>query len=362
MYRLVRPFFFKMSPETAHDVVIGGLKQAQRLPGGSALIRGLYGVKEHKELGQELWGIRFHNPIGLGAGLDKEGEAVKGFSAMGFGFIEVGTVTPKAQPGNEKPRCFRLPPDEALINRMGFNNHGADAMAARLAQVKKRSIPVAINIGKNKLTENEHAADDYVTCMDKLYDVGEFFVINISSPNTPNLRALQHGGELQSLLRATLAKRDEKHKQCGGQKKPVLLKIAPDLSQDELGSIAETALACGIDGMIATNTTIARPSLQHPNQQETGGLSGRPLTKRSTEVVRELYKIVGTRVPIIGCGGIFSGQDAYEKIRAGATMLEIYTSLIYKGPGVVSQINRELLTLLKRDGFSHISQAIGVDA
>ncbi len=342
-------------------MVIGGMHTAGKIPGMTALLRRMYGVGESPELSSELWGIRFPSPIGLAAGLDKNAAAVAGFSAIGFGFMEVGTVTPEAQPGNEQPRLFRLPADQALINRMGFNNEGADAMAAQLGKLAARPIPLAINIGKNKWTPNETAENDYRACIQKLYANGDFFVVNISSPNTPDLRKLQHGDDLKKLLSAVT---DEIAIQSAGSRaKPVLVKIAPDMGDEELEYMIKTIASHAVSGIIATNTTLDRSGLTpHANASEQGGLSGKPLSSRSTAIISKIYQITEGRLPIIGSGGIFTGKDAYEKIRAGASMVEIYTALIYEGPELLRTINRELSQLLKKDGYHHISQAVGADA
>lgn len=364
LYRkMVKPIFFKMDPETAHHVTIGGLQAMGKMPGGTSLLSMMYGVRETPELSMDLWGIRFPNPIGLAAGLDKNGQAVRAFSSIGFGFIEVGTVTPKPQPGNELPRLYRLPQDEALINRMGFNNLGAAYLAKQLdhlRRLKQQRIPIALNIGKNKLTSNETATDDYIACIRILYPYGDFFVVNISSPNTPDLRKLQHGDELRQLLEAVTQEMDVQKEKYQRQL-PILIKIAPDLGDDELEQVVDTISKSRISGIIATNTTINRDGLTHQNSREIGGLSGKPLTKRSTEVIRSIYKLTEGRMPIIGSGGVFTAEDAYEKIKAGASLVEIYTALIYRGPGVNQEITRGLSRLLKRDGFKHISEAIGVE-
>lgn len=352
-----------MNPETIHHYMIDGLHALEKVPGGLGLLDMMYGVKEAPDLSVDLWGIRFPHPIGLAAGLDKNGQAVRAFSSIGFGFVEVGTITPKPQPGNESPRLFRLPSDEALINRMGFNNLGAEYLADQLEQIHKNSnqrIPIAMNIGKNKLTPNESAMDDYISCIRILYPYGDFFVVNISSPNTPDLRKLQHGDELRQLLEAIMSEMEvqkEKHQ----KKLPILVKIAPDLLEEELEQVVHTISASGVSGIIATNTTLSRDGLTHSNAKEAGGMSGKPLTQRSTEVIRSIYKLTGGRMPIVGSGGIFTAEDAYEKIRAGASLVEIYTSLIYKGPGVNQEITRGLSQLLIRDGFKNISEAVGID-
>lgn len=323
-------------------------------------MRSMYGVGETPDLAVDLFGLHFPTPVGLAAGLDKNAAAVEGFSSIGFGFMEVGTVTPKGQPGNDRPRLFRLPPDEALLNRMGFNNEGAEAMADRLSRLKSKPVPVAVNIGKNKVTPNERAYEDYQACLRTLYPYGDFFVVNISSPNTPDLRNLQYGSELSSLI-AHIMEEMRLQAQKHGTSKPILVKIAPDVSDEELEMMVNALSASGISGIIATNTTIGREGLTHPNQKETGGISGKPLRARSTEVVSRVYRQTAGKLPIIGSGGIFSAEDAYEKIRAGASLVEIYTALIYEGPEVNRRLHAGLRELLRRDGFSHISEAVGAD-
>lgn len=360
LYKSVgKPIFFRMDPEKAHHLVIDGLHTAGNIPGGRKVLKAIWGVPAYPELEMKLWNITFHNPVGLAAGLDKNAKAVPGFSNIGFGFMEVGTVTPKPQVGNEQPRLFRLPEDEALINRMGFNNVGIEGMKRNLRNQGSRTIPLAINIGKNKTTPNEQAEDDYRACIQGLYGYGDFFVVNISSPNTPDLRNLQHGDDLSRLLAAVKDEVRTQHAKFGGRVKPVLVKIAPDLQQQEIEYMVDTILRSGVEGIIASNTTIARDGLRHSNQKETGGLSGKPLTNRSTELISTVYKATGGKLPIIGSGGIFSAQDAYEKIRAGASLVEVYTALIYEGPGLLRQINKGLRELLRKDGFTHLSEAIG---
>ncbi len=357
--RFAKPLFFRMDPEKAHHLVIDGIRRAAAAPGGLSLLKGLYGVPRDESLATELSGLSFPSPIGLAAGLDKNAEAVPGFSTIGFGFMEVGTVTPVGQPGNEQPRLFRLPPDEALVNRMGFNNKGAEEMAVRLAALQSRPVPIGVNIGKNKITPNEEAHLDYERCIRVLYPHADFFIVNISSPNTPDLRSLQHGEELRRLLSAVTA---ELANQAGSaQPKPVFVKIAPDLTDEELGQTVEAIAAAGVSGLIATNTTLSREGLAHDNRSEAGGLSGRPLTFRSTEIVRQVYAQTRGSLPIIGSGGIFTPEDAYAKIRAGASLVEIYTALIYKGPEINRQLHTGLKRLMQTDGFTHISQAVGAD-
>ncbi|CAM3515478.1 quinone-dependent dihydroorotate dehydrogenase [Marinicrinis lubricantis] len=360
--RMIKPILFKMDPEKAHHLTIGGLKAAGSIPGALAMLGGMYGWKVDERLASEVCGIRFPSPVGLAAGLDKNGQAVPAFSRIGFGFIEVGTVTPKGQPGNELPRLFRLPPDDALINRMGFNNDGADKMADHLRRLKQRTVPVAVNIGKNKLTPNEDAVSDYRACIDTLFPYADFFVVNISSPNTPDLRKLQHGEQLSELLSAVCDEMRTQHqKYAQTPKKPIFVKIAPDLNETELKDIIDVVSKSEISGIIATNTTLSRDGLQHPNATQAGGLSGRPLTARSTEVIRTIFQATDGKLPIIGVGGIFNADDAYEKIRAGASLVEVYTALIYRGPGLLKEIGQGLIRRLEQDGFSRISDAVGAD-
>lgn len=355
-----KPVFFKLDPEKAHHLVIDGMHKAARMPKGPALLNALYGIKESPDMVVDLLGQHFPSPVGLAAGLDKNAEAVEGFSAVGFGFMEVGTVTPVGQPGNELPRLFRLPPDEALINRMGFNNQGAEAMAEKLAKLPNRRIPIAVNIGKNKSTPNEEAYNDYKKCIQVLYPQADFFVVNISSPNTPDLRSLQHGNELADLLEQIMDEMNRQNEQSG-ESKAVLVKIAPDVTDLELEYMVETILRSGVSGIIATNTTVSREGLAHPHAKETGGLSGRPLEARSTEIVGRIYRQTGGKLPIIGSGGIFDAKDAYRKIRAGASLVEIYTALIYEGPEINRRLYRDLREYMLRDGFQHISEAVGAD-
>jgi dihydroorotate dehydrogenase len=362
LYRkLAKPILFRMDPEKAHHLIIDGLHSASRIPGVAAALRGMYGVKRSPQLAVDLFGMHFQHPIGLAAGLDKNAKSAAGFSNIGFSFIEVGTVTPKGQAGNEQPRLFRLPPDEALINRMGFNNEGAAAMSERLKRLTDRPIPIAVNIGKNKTTPNETAHEDYRACLKELYTYGDFFVVNISSPNTPDLRALQHGDELRTLLAAVneeMAVQAAKH---GGSSKPVLVKIAPDMTNEQLSYTVDTIMESGASGIIATNTTISREGLTHSHASEAGGLSGKPVRERSTEVIRAIYQQTGGKLPIIGSGGIFTAADAYDKIRAGASLVEIYTALIYLGPDVIREIAAGLTELMRRDGFERIADAVGAD-
>lgn len=306
----------------------------------SGLFRRLY-VVDDARLHRELFGLTFKNPVGLAAGFDKDAKLYNELSNFGFGFIEIGTLTPKPQDGNPKKRLFRLKEDEAIINRMGFNNGGVEAAVIRLKNghtLKKQGVLIGGNIGKNKLTPNENAVDDYVICFDALYDVVDYFVVNVSSPNTPNLRELQDKEPLTNLLKTLQIQNSKKQKA-----KPILLKIAPDLTNEQLLDIIDIVTDTKIDGVIATNTTISREGLQSENKIEIGGLSGKPLTNRSTEVIRFLAEKSHKAFPIIGVGGIHSAEDAMEKLEAGADLVQIYTGFIYEGPKLVKNINKRLL-------------------
>jgi dihydroorotate dehydrogenase len=368
MYKqFVKPLLFQLDPEKAHTLIMNGLRSVADSPAMQQLVRGMYGVKPSPLLTQELFGVRFPHPIGLAAGMDKNAEAVPMWEPLGFGFAEVGTVTPVGQPGNDKPRSFRLPADGALINRMGFNNHGAVKMDLTLRQgLAQRGgavkIPIIVNIGKNKKTPNDAAHEDYRKCLQMLYPLGDFYVVNISSPNTPDLRALQHGEELPRLLETVSHELHEQAKRYGESvPKPFLVKVAPDMTDAQLAYTVQMIAAGGAAGIVATNTTIDRTGLTEKHKDETGGLSGKPLRARSTEVIRQIYALTEGKLPIIGSGGVFSAADAYEKIRAGAALVEILTSFIYEGPHVLRKINHGLVELLKRDGFTHITEAIGAD-
>jgi dihydroorotate dehydrogenase len=347
MYSFIKPILFRFDPENIHYFVTRNLKRFNRLPGGAALARSVWDLKDQK-LEKEVFGIKFPNVIGLAAGFDKNAEVISELANMGFGFIEVGTVTPLPQPGNPKPRMFRSPADKAIINRMGFNNLGVDVAAERIAAYRRsapaaqRGLIIGGNIGKNKNTTNEEAVNDYIKCFDRLFDVVDYFVVNVSSPNTPGLRDLQEKEPLMALLN-TLQQRNRKN----DISRPILLKIAPDLTNEQLDDIVEIVQQTKIAGVIATNTTIDKSSLSNESlKQEAGGLSGAPLTKRSTEVVRYLANKSNRSFPIIGVGGIHSEADALEKLEAGASLIQLYTGFIYEGPGLISRINKRLLALM----------------
>ncbi len=346
-YDLLGPLLRCLGPETAHGLSIAALK------GGLVPSSGSF---EDPVLQQRLWGRDFANPIGLAAGFDKDAEVWAPMLAQGFGFVEIGTVTPRPQPGNPKPRLFRLGPDRAVINRLGFNSGGRDAVLRNLASSRPRPGPVGVNLGKN--ADSPDAAADYAAGAEAFAGIADYLVVNVSSPNTPGLRALQDRGQLPRLLDAVqgaLAR-------AAPDPPPLLLKVAPDLTEDDKRDIAEVALEKSLDGLIATNTTIERPAaLKDPNRAETGGLSGRPLFEPSNRVLADFYRLTEGRLPLIGVGGVSSGADAYAKIRAGASLVQLYTALVFDGPGLVNRIKKELSGLLAKDGFTNVTEAVGAD-
>lgn len=341
MYKiLLKPIFFLFDPEKIHHFVFKTLRFFMRIPGIKNLTAGIYQVK-NKKLERTVFGITFQNPVGLAAGFDKDAKLYNELAAFGFGFIEIGTLTPVPQPGNPKPRLFRLPQDQALINRMGFNNGG---IAEAVERLKKRKTNVIIggNIGKNKNTSNENAVDDYEKCFEALFPYVDYFVVNVSSPNTPNLRELQDKEPLTALLSRMIELKKSKPSQ-----KPILLKIAPDLTESQLDEIIEIVIQTGIDGIIATNTTIARNNLKTSDKVLSeigaGGLSGLPVKDKSTAVIKYICGKSNNAFPVIAVGGIHTAQDAIEKLEAGASLVQIYTGFIYEGPGLVKKINKSLL-------------------
>jgi len=336
MYKLfIRPLFFCFDPEKVHHFTFAFIKFISKIPGFSALFRMIYCVEDPR-LEREVFGLKFKNPVGLAAGFDKEARLYKEFSNFGFGFIEIGTLTPKGQDGNPKKRIFRLISDEAIINRMGFNNGGVLEAVERLKS--NTNVLIGGNIGKNKLTPNEEATSDYEICFEALFDYVDYFVVNVSSPNTPNLRALQDKEPLTQLLQTLQNKNLER-----ANPKPILLKIAPDLTNDQLLDIIDIMAETKIAGLIATNTTLSREGLVSEAKVEAGGLSGKPLTKRSTEVIRFLSQKSNHAFPIIGVGGIHSAEDALEKLDAGASLIQLYTGFIYEGPALIKAINKAIL-------------------
>lgn len=332
---IIRKVLFQYDPEQIHYKTFSMIKGVMKIPMVPQAARSLFEVRS-KKLEKELFGIRFKNPVGLAAGFDKNALLFDEFANYGFGFVEVGTVTPKPQEGNPKKRLFRLKEDQAIINRMGFNNDGVRVIADRLRK-RRSDVIIGGNIGKNKVTPNEKALDDYLICFHELFDVVDYFVVNVSSPNTPNLRELQDKEPLTELLTSLQEANEKKPKT-----KPILLKIAPDLNDDQLLDIIDIVSSSKIAGVIATNTTISREGLTSENKNETGGLSGKPVRERSTEVIRFLAEKSNKSFPIIGVGGIHSYEDAKEKLDAGADLIQLYTGFIYEGPGLVKEINQRL--------------------
>ena len=380
IFRQLRPLFFSANPETAHERMLTIVSGISKIPG---LLRflGRQFRKEYPVLQTEIFGTSLQNSIGLAAGFDKDGRIHPALFAIGFGIVEIGTVTPNPQFGNPQPRLFRLNEDEALINRLGFNNNGAQEMAKSLVSVsnqimlnnfdisasnsdfptKVSSGMLGINIGKNKDTTLEKATNDYVSCLDTLHAFADYFTLNISSPNTEDLGKLQEKDALRVLLDSVCARRDSLDQKYL-RETPLLIKLSPDLDETSLRNSILAIQEFSIQGVIATNTTVKRQELKSKQQNENGGLSGKPLKKRSTEMIRILYQELGSEMTIIGVGGIFSGVDAYEKIRAGASAVQIYTALIYEGPGLVQKVKQELAKLLNDDGFTSISDAVGIDS
>jgi dihydroorotate dehydrogenase len=353
LYRLARPALHLIDPEQAHGLAIAALKHGLLRP---------HAAPDDPVLATQVWGLSFANPIGLAAGFDKQAEVIDPMLGFGFGFVEAGTVTPEPQPGNPGKRLFRLDEDEAVINRFGFNSEGLAVFAQRLAARRKASHApgiVGANVGKNR--DSADAAADYEKGVAAVTPFSDYIVVNVSSPNTPGLRGLQARAPIEDLLRRVLAAR------AGAvpsppRPPPLLAKVGPDLDDNELQDIAEVALATGIDGLIVGNTTLARPTtLRSRHRGEAGGLSGRPLMEPSTECLRKFYRVTEGRIPIIGCGGVSSGADAFAKIRAGASLVQLYTALVFHGPGLVATIKRDLARLLRDDGFSHVGEAVGAE-
>jgi dihydroorotate dehydrogenase len=359
-YRNVaRPVLFNYDSETIHNSTLDALHRICRIRPGVDCIQSFFGMAE---LPVRLWNLEFPNPVGLAAGMDKRAAALPAWAAFGFGFSEMGGVTAESQPGNPLPRMFRAPSAEALINRMGFNNPGAEALAAQLQSWKDSGLwprhPVGINLGKSKVTPLAEAAGDYARSFRLLRGLADFFVVNVSSPNTPNLRALQDRAALDEILAAL-----QELNAVGSGRKPILVKVAPDLSFEALDEILELAGPRSLAGIVATNTTITRPAAEETSARvfaETGGLSGRPLRERSTEIIRHLYRQTEGRLPIIGVGGIFDAQDAWEKITAGATLVQVYTGMVYEGPGIARAITRGLVQLLEINGLKSLNEAVGL--
>jgi dihydroorotate dehydrogenase len=335
LYRAVRPLLFALDPESAHSLSLGALDLLSRLGAGALL------ACPAPRIPVRVMGLDFPNPVGLAAGLDKDGEHVDALAALGFGFLELGAVTPRPQPGNPAPRVFRLPQAQALINRLGFNSRGVDAFVANLSRARSGGI-IGVNIGKNADTANERAIEDYVACLRKVYPLAGFVTANLSSPNTKNLRELQRADELDAFLSALAAERDHLAREHG-RRVPLAVKVSPDLDDAGIAAVADRVAARSIDAIIATNTTVSREAVEHLSHgREQGGLSGAPLKARATEVVRKLRRALPASVAIIGVGGIASAADAREMLDAGASLVQLYTALVYRGPGLVGEIVRGL--------------------
>ncbi|SIS46468.1 dihydroorotate oxidase A [Thalassolituus maritimus] len=333
-YSLARQFLFMMDGETSHDLGLKMLGRAEKL--------GVLGLLAKKVQDQPVIvaGITFPNPVGLAAGLDKNGDYIDAFARLGFGFIEIGTITPRPQPGNPKPRLFRLPEERAIINRMGFNNKGVDHLVEQVKKAKFKGV-LGINIGKNFDTAVEEATSDYLICLEKVYQYATYITVNISSPNTPGLRTLQYGDALRDLLMPLKARQAELAKEHGY--KPIFVKIAPDMEDAEIDTVAQTLLDCEIDGVIATNTTLSREGVEGSKHgSEAGGLSGAPVTDLSTMTIERLCGVLGDRLPVIGVGGILEGEDAVDKVRAGASLVQVYSGFIYRGPELIGECVRSL--------------------
>lgn len=357
VYKFIRPLLFSLEPETAHNLGAISLKLYGSFPALS-----FSETEEDAGLATNIFDRSLTNPVGLAAGFDKSGELVNGLAMVGFGFVEVGTVTLCPQPGNPKPRLFRLTQDEALINSMGFNNKGAVFMKKTLQASKKRDVVLGINIGKSRDTDIAQAAHDYLQLLEMLYDVADYFTLNISSPNTPNLRQLEDPQKVDKLLDSLASQNANLARSRGQKPKPLFLKVSPDVEENTLRSICDLIVNYGV-GLVATNTTVSRNGLADSKYSvHPGGLSGKPLFIRSTEMLKSAYRCLKGKAPLIGVGGIFNAEDAYAKIKAGANAVQIYTGFIFEGAGVVQRIKHGLLELMKKDGVSNIAEAIGVEA
>ena len=347
MFSILKPFIFTLDPEVAHDLAINSLKL-------NVLPKNLFKVDDEELLETKLFNQSLPNPIGLAAGFDKSAEVYNSLFKLGYGFVEVGTVTPKRQLGNPKPRVFRLEKDQALINRLGFNNHGSEIVSKRILE----NIPngfLGINVGPNKDTKNKE--EDYYLCLSKLHSCAGYLTINISSPNTEGLRDLQLRGKIEKLIKKIIDKRDEIK---NINTKPILIKISPDLNEDQLRDIALISLANNIDGLILTNSTIKRyDNLISINKEKKGGLSGKPLYDNSNIILKKMYELTNGQIPLIGVGGISSGRDCYEKIKSGASLVQLYTALVYSGPNLINSMKGDLIDLIKTDGYKNVSEVIG---
>lgn len=348
--RCLRPLAFRVEPESAHELAVGALAAAGRVPGAVALVRSLFG-RRYPGLSVRVAGLSFPNPVGLAAGFDKDCRLASVLPALGFGFIELGTVTPQPQEGNPRPRLWRIPESAALLNRLGFNNAGAAAAALRLKALKTRSIPVGINLGINADVPEDSAPREYADVLRRMLPYGDYFAVNVSSPNTSGLRALQDRLRLERIL--------ESMREVPGLNKPVFVKLSPDLPRAQLEALSPVLLRLA-DGAIACNTTVEKEGLPERWGDLRGGVSGAPLRRRSTRMISELYRLTHGKLPIIGVGGVFCAEDAYQKIRAGASLVQVYTGLIYRGPGLVREINRGLVRILSEHGLNSPSEAVGL--
>jgi dihydroorotate dehydrogenase len=359
LYDAIRPLLFTLPAEQAHHAGTTALDAALALPPARALARSLFHVRD-PALAVERFGIRFPNPVGLAAGFDKSGAWFNALGALGFGAIEIGTVTALAQPGNPQPRLFRLPADRALLNRMGFNNPGAEAVAARLRRTRIEPV-LGINIGKSKAAPLEDAAADYLRSLELLEPFAAYLVVNVSSPNTPGLRQLQDAAPLRQLLRALRTRAAELAAARGQSPRPILLKIAPDLTDPQVEEAAGIAVEEGMAGLIATNTTISRDGLRtgDVDGMGAGGISGAPVHRRAVEVVGRVWRTTGGRLPVVGVGGIFGADEAWAMVRAGASLVQVWTGFIYRGPGIARDVNRGLLQRMAREGFRSLDEAVG---
>jgi dihydroorotate dehydrogenase len=362
--KLIRPMLFNLSPETAHEFGIEALKKGFSSKKAQEFLAKRFAGESFSEI--KRFGLKFKNPLGIAAGFDKNGVVVNQLAALGFGFVEVGTVTFNAQKGNEKPRLFRLPEEKALINRLGFNNEGTPKVVERLKKITPNCV-LGVNIGKNKNVPNDEAIENYLKSFDLAFEVADYIAVNVSSPNTPNLRELQKAENLEELLgelqkqnrlqSIAFGRLDEKSPEADTLNlKPLLVKIAPDLAENEVESIVDIAQRLNLAGIIATNTTVSRENI---NSNETGGLSGKPLQKKSNEIIKKIYKYSNGNLPIIGVGGIFTAEDAFEKIACGASLIQAYTGFIYGGFSYAKEINSGLACILKEKGFKHLDEAIG---
>jgi dihydroorotate dehydrogenase len=354
LYSLLKPLLFRLDAERAHDLITGMLHVAGRTPLVPQILRAIYAYDD-PILAIECAGLRFANPVGLAAGFDKHAALIEPMAALGFGYVEVGTVTPRAQPGNPRPRLFRLPEDSALINRFGFNSLGMVTIAHRLRE-QNATIPVGVNIGKNLATPLERAIEDYIAGFIALAPLADYVTINISSPNTPGLRRLQERAAIESLL-YELTNLNHKFP----YPRPLFFKLSPDTTSSQLEDIVQAGCEASIDGFIVVNTALAREGLRSPLQSEPGGLSGRPLAARAQHMAARIYRMTDGALPVIGVGGVASAADAYAHIRAGASLVQLYTGLVYNGPGLIYTIKRNLVKLLQHDGYRAVSEAIGVD-